>query len=314
MISSIGSPTAIAAFLVFVVAMTFVDLFVIARHRDLSLKEAIGWSIIWVSLAALFFVGIWLHDGESPALEFATGYIIELSLSVDNLFVFILIFTYFGVPLKYQRKVLVYGILGALVMRAVFIVAGATLLERFEWLIYVFGGILIVSGFKIFSEEGPSFDPESSRVYKLFRKLLPATKEFVGDKFIVRRDGRLLVTPLFFVLLIVETTDLIFAVDSIPAIFAITRDPFIVFTSNIFAILGLRSFYFLLVGSLKELRYLHYGLGVVLIFVGAKMLGSHFYKIPTPISLAVVVLAIGASVAASLVVKRKSEKDKKRGH
>jgi len=303
-ISSIGSPTAIVAFLIFIVTMTFIDLFVIAKHRDLTVKEALGWSIVWISLATLFFAGIWHFYGESPSLEFATGYLIELSLSVDNLFVFILIFNYFSVPVQHQRKVLVYGILGALIMRAIFIVAGAALLNRFEWLIYVFGAILIFSGFRIFSEEGPSFDPSSSRVYKVLSKFLPTTNQFVEDKLAVRVNGKLFFTPLFLVLIVIETTDLIFAVDSIPAIFAITRDPFIVFTSNIFAILGLRSFYFLLVGTLKELKYLHYGLGVVLIFVGIKMLSSHFYKIPTSISLGIVVVTIGISVAASLIVKR----------
>lgn len=304
--SSIGSPAITLAFLIFIVCMTFVDLFVIAKHRDLTVKEALGWSIIWVSLAAFFFAGIWHFYGEAPSLEFATGYLIELSLSVDNLFVFILIFNYFNVPLQHQRKVLVYGILGALIMRAIFIIAGAALLNRFEWVIYIFGAILVFSGFRIFSEEGPSFDPSSSRVYKLFSKILPATNEFVEDKLIVRESGKLFVTPLFLVLIVIETTDLIFAVDSIPAIFAITRDPFIVFTSNIFAILGLRSFYFLLVGTLKELKYLHYGLGIVLIFVGIKMLTSHIYKIPTSISLGMVVITIGISVAASLLAKKKN--------
>ncbi len=273
------------------------------RAHTVKFREALAWSVMWIALAALFAVVIFFWHGRTPALEFVTGYVIELSLSVDNLFVFLLIFRFFQVPPAHQHKVLFWGILGALVMRAVFIAAGVGLIQRFHWVIYLFGAFLVYSGIKLFFQEEAEIHPEKNPVLRLFRRWVPVTTDYEGNKFFVRRAG-LYATPLFVVLLVVETTDLLFAVDSIPAILAITRDAFIVYTSNVFAILGLRSLYFALAGMMEMFRYLHYGLSLVLVFVGAKMLLSHYFEIPTHIALAAVAGVLALSVIASVAHPR----------
>ena len=274
------------------------------RAHTVKFREALAWSVAWIALAAIFAVVIFFWHGRTPALEFVTGYVIELSLSVDNLFVFLLIFRFFQVPAIHQHKVLFWGILGALIMRAIFIAAGVTLIERFHWIIYAFGAFLVYSGIKLFFQNEAEIHPEKNPVLRLFRRWVPVTKDYVDNKFFVRSPG-LYATPLFVVLLVVETTDLLFAVDSIPAILAITRDAFIVYTSNVFAILGLRSMYFALAGMMEMFRYLHYGLSLVLVFVGAKMLVSHYLEIPTPFALAAVAGVLAISVIASMANPRK---------
>jgi len=292
-------------FNVFVVAMLVLDLGVFHRRaHTVKFREALLWSMVWIALAAMFAVVVYFWHGRTPTLEFVTGYVIELSLSVDNLFVFLLIFRFFQVPPAHQHKVLFWGILGALVMRAIFIVAGVGLIQRFHWIIYVFGAFLVYSGIKLFRQENAEIHPEKNPVLRLFRKWVPVTKDYEGNKFFVRRRG-LYATPLLVVLLVVETTDLLFAVDSIPAILAITRDAFIVYTSNVFAILGLRSMYFALAGMMEMFRYLHYGLSLVLMFVGAKMLLSHYYEIPTVVALGIVAGVLAVSVLASVIHPRK---------
>jgi tellurite resistance protein TerC len=288
-------------FNVFVVAMLVLDLGVFHRRaHTVKFREAMIWSAVWVALAVIFAVVIFFWHGRVPSLEFVTGYVIELSLSVDNLFVFLLIFRFFQVPPGHQHKVLFWGILGALIMRAIFIAAGVGLIQRFHWIIYVFGGFLVYSGIKLFRQGEAEIHPEKNPVLRLFRRWVPVTKDYEGDKFFVRRTG-LWATPLLVVLVVVETTDLLFAVDSIPAILAITRDAFIVYTSNVFAILGLRSMYFALAGMMEMFRYLHYGLSIVLMFVGTKMLLSHYYEVPTPVALTAVAGILLLSVAASLL-------------
>jgi tellurite resistance protein TerC len=292
-------------FNLFVLAMLVLDLGVFHRRaHTVKFREALIWSVAWIALAAIFAVVIFFWHGRTPALEFVTGYVIELSLSVDNLFVFLLIFRFFQVPSIHQHKVLFWGILGALIMRAIFIAAGVSLIERFHWIIYVFGAFLIYSGIKLFFQDEAEIHPEKNPVLRLFRRWVPVTKDYVGHKFFVRNPG-LYATPLFVVLLVVETTDLLFAVDSIPAILAITRDAFIVYTSNVFAILGLRSMYFALAGMMEMFRYLHYGLSLVLVFVGAKMLLSHYFEIPTHLALAAVAGVLAISVIASIANPRK---------
>jgi tellurite resistance protein TerC len=275
------------------------------RSHTVKFREAMFWSIAWIALAGSFAAVIFFWHGRTPMLEFVTGYVIELSLSVDNLFVFLLIFRFFQVPPAHQHKVLFWGILGALVMRAIFIVAGVGLIQRFHWIIYVFGVVLVYSGIKLFFQNETEIHPEKNPVLRVFRRWVPVTKDFEGNKFFVRRPG-LYATPLFVVLLVVETTDLLFAVDSIPAILAITRDAFIVYTSNVFAIMGLRSMYFALAGMMEMFRYLHYGLALVLVFVGAKMLVSHYVDIPTHLALAGVAGVLSISVIASIANPKKA--------
>ena len=276
------------------------------RNHVVKFREALLWSAMWIALAAVFAVIVYFWHGRGSALEFVTGYVIELSLSVDNLFVFLLIFRYFQVPTVHQHKVLFWGILGALVMRAVFILAGVGLIRQFHWIIYVFGALLVYSGIKLFRQENVEIHPEKNPLLRLFRRWIPVTKDYQGAKFFVRRPG-LYATPLFIVLLVVETTDVLFAVDSIPAILAITLDAFIVYTSNVFAILGLRSMYFALAGMMELFHYLHYGLSLVLIFVGGKMLVSHYYQIPTEIALGTVAGILIISVLASMVHPKKAK-------
>ena len=293
-------------FNLFVVAMLVLDLGVLNRrsHR-VSFREALAWSGIWIALAASFAVIELFWHGRVQSLQFVTGYVIELSLSVDNLFVFLVIFRYFKVPDQYQHKVLVWGILGALLMRGVFIVAGVSLIARFAWITYAFGALLIYSGIKLLRQGEEEIHPEKNPVLRLFRRMFPVTKEFVGSQFFTRRDA-IYATPLFVVLLIVETSDILFAVDSIPAVLAITTNAFIVYTSNVFAILGLRSMYFALAGTMDLFHYLHYGLSVVLIFIGLKMVGSHYVNIPTGWALAIVLLVLGVSVLASMMNPQKN--------
>ncbi len=292
-------------FNLFVLSMLVLDLGVFHRRaHTVKFREALAWSAAWVAMAAVFAVIIFFWHGRTPALEFVTGYVIELSLSVDNLFVFLLIFRFFQVPSIHQHKVLFWGILGALIMRAIFIAAGVGLIRRFHSIIYVFGAFLVYSGIKLMFQNEAEIHPEKNPVLRLFRRWVPVTKDYVGNKFFVRSPG-LYATPLFVVLLVVETTDLLFAVDSIPAILAITRDAFIVYTSNVFAILGLRSMYFALAGMMEMFRYLHYGLSLVLIFVGAKMLLSHYVEIPTHLALAAVAGVLSISVIASLANPKK---------
>jgi len=289
-------------FNIFILIMLAVDLGVLHRKaHEVEFKEALTFSCICVALAIAFNIGIYFWRGHQDALAFLTGYLIEQSLSVDNLFVFLLILSYFRVPATYQHEVLFWGIFGALVMRLVFILAGVALIEKFHFIIYIFGGILIFSGIKLAFEKDKEVHPEQNPVLKLFRRLMPVTENYEGKRFFVHRAGRLFATPLFVVLLAIETTDIIFAVDSVPAVLAITRDPFIVYTSNVFAILGLRSLYFVLAKVMKLFHHLHYGLSIILIFVGLKMLAAEVYNIPTGISLAFVVTTLAASVAASLI-------------
>jgi tellurite resistance protein TerC len=294
-------------FNLFVLVMLVLDLGVFHRRTHVvKFREALLWSALWIALAAIFAVIVYFWHGRVPAVEFVTGYVIELSLSVDNLFVFLLIFRYFQVPTVHQHKVLFWGILGALIMRAIFILAGVGLIRQFHWIIYIFGALLVYSGIKLFRQENAEIHPEKNPLLRLFRRWIPVTKDYEGAKFFVRRPG-LYATPLFVVLLVVETTDVLFAVDSIPAILAITLDAFIVYTSNVFAILGLRSMYFALAGMMELFHYLHYGLSLVLIFVGGKMLVSHYYQVPTELALGIVAGILIISVVASMLHPRKAE-------
>lgn len=287
--------------------MLVLDLAVFHRGaRTVRVRSAMAWSAFWIALAGAFAVLVYFWHGKTPALEFVTGYLIEESLSVDNLFVFLLLFRYFKVPDQYQHKVLFWGIIGALVMRLAFIVLGVALIHRFEWITYIFGAFLVYTGIKLVRSEEIAVEPERNPVLRWVRKFLPVTPDYVDGKFFVR-DAGLYATPLFLVLIVIETTDVIFAVDSIPAVLAITRDAFIVFTSNVFAILGLRSLYFALAGMLELFHFLHYGLAAILSFIGIKMLISHYYTIPTSIALGVVGVVLAISVAASAAFPKKIE-------
>ncbi len=304
-------------FLAAVVALLTLDLGVFHRRAHaIGIREALAWTSVWIGLALTFNVVIYFlyeHElvggggltGRQAALQFLTGYVIEESLSMDNLFVMALIFAYFRVPGKYQHRVLFWGILGVLVMRGMMIAAGTALIRRFDWVIYGFGILLIVAAIKMLITPHDKVDPEKSIVVRLARRLLPITPTFHEQRFFVRVDGELAMTPLFLVLMVIENTDLFFAIDSIPAIFAVTQDPFIVFTSNVFAILGLRSLYFVLAGMMDKFRYLKLSLTIVLAFVGVKMLLSHHYPIPTWISLLVICGVLAGGIGASLVVARR---------
>lgn len=304
-----------AAFIAFVLVMLALDLFVFGGNKahKVSVKEAAAWSLVWVSLALLFNVGLWWYlsgtagpeIADRKALEFITGYLIEKSLSVDNVFVFLLIFSSFHVAAEYQRRVLIYGVLGAIALRAVMILAGAWLVREFNWVLYIFGIFLVITGLRmlVMAEKKP--DLEKNPVLKFARRHLRISDGHHGEKFTVMKDGVRYFTPLFLVLILIEASDLVFAVDSIPAIFAITTDPFIVFTSNIFAIMGLRALYFLMADVADRFHLLKYGLAMVLTFIGAKMLIAPWYHVPVAASLAIVVVLIGASVIASLIATRK---------
>lgn len=303
------------AFIAFVLVMLALDLFVFGGRKahKVSVKEAALWSLAWFSLALVFNVGLWWYlngtvgaeIADRKALEFFTGYLIEKSLSVDNVFVFLLIFTAFHVPAEYQRRVLLYGVLGAIAMRAIMILAGAWVVREYSWVLYIFGAFLVVTGIRMLVMAEKTPDLEKNPVLKFARRHLRITEDYHGEKFTVMKDGVRYFTPLFLVLILIEVTDLVFAVDSIPAIFAITTDPFIVFTSNIFAIMGLRALYFLLADVADRFHLLKYGLAMVLTFIGTKMLIMPWYHIPVQASLAIVAILIGSSVIASLIATRK---------
>ncbi len=299
---SLGSPLQWGLFFAFILGMLVLDLGVFHRkqHR-VGIREAVVWSIVWTVLALIFNFWIYREYGNQAGLEFLTGYVIERSLSFDNIFVFIVIFNYFAVPSEYQHRVLFWGILGALISRGIFIALGTALITRFDWLIFVFGAFLIYTGWKILKEKDTEVHPEKNPVVKLFQRFVPLTPRYHGKHFFVVEAGRRLATPLMLVLVVVEATDVVFAVDSIPAVFGVTTDPFIVFTSNIFAILGLRALYFLLAGLMHKFVYLSYGLGLVLVFVGAKMLLHDWVHIPVEWSLGVVGALLAGSVVVSLL-------------
>ena len=304
-LESVGSPMLWAAFTLFILALLALDLGVFHRKaHEISVKEALAWSAAWVGLALVFNGLVWHWFGAQRGLEFLTGYLIEKALSVDNIFVFLVIFSYFAVPRAFQHRVLFWGIVGALILRATFILLGAALLQRFHWVVYVFGALLVVTGVKLFVERGTEVHPERNPVYRLFKRYLPSVDGYRGARFIVKENGRRLATPLLLVVVVVEATDVVFAVDSIPAIFAVTTDPFIVYTSNIFAILGLRALYFVLAGVMDRFHYLRVALAAVLCFVGVKMLIVDLYKVPVGVSLGVVATLLLVSVIASLLRPR----------
>ena len=300
------------AFIVFVLGMLAIDLGVFHRRDHVvSVRESLIWTAVWIFLSFAFMAFVYYRyetilpgHGTGAALEFLAGYLIEKSLSIDNVFVFLLIFSYFDVPAQYQHRVLFWGIIGALILRAIFIALGALLIAKFHAIIYLFGAFLVFTGIKMAWAKDKQIHPKRNPILRLFQKIVAVTNDYRGRHFFVREGGKWLATPLFVVLLLVEWSDIIFAVDSIPAIFAVTKDPFIVFTANVFAILGLRSLYFSLAGVMRLFHHLHYGLSVILVFVGAKMMLSDFYKIPIGISLGVVGLIILASIAASLIWPR----------
>jgi len=289
----------------FVILMLALDLGVFHKNiHKVPVKEAVIWTTVWIGLAMIFNVLIYFDMGKTKALEFLTGYVIEYSLSVDNIFIFILIFSFFQVNDKYQHKVLFWGIIGALVMRAIFIFAGVALISRFHWIIYIFGGFLIITGIRMLFHGDTKVDPEKNPVVRFFKKLFPVTHTMHEDKFFIRQNSKTYATPLFLCLLIIETSDLIFAVDSIPAVLAITQDTFIVYTSNIFAILGLRSLYFAISGIMEYFRFLKIGLAFVLTFVGVKMCTASFLEIPVVYSLGIIVTILLLSILASVIIKK----------
>jgi tellurite resistance protein TerC len=304
---SVGSPLLWIGFLLFVLAMLAVDLGIFHRKSHaVSMKEAVVWSAVWIALAAAFNLGVYAWFGADTALEFTAGYLIEKALAVDNIFVFIVIFSAFAIPLVHQHRILFWGVLGALVMRAGFILAGGALLQRFHWAMYLFGAILAATGIKLLVQRNHEVHPERNPIVRTLQRWLPVTSDLADGKLMVVRAGRRFATPLLMALIAIEVTDVIFAVDSIPAIFAVTLDPFIVFTSNVFAIFGLRSLYFLLAGVIQRFVYLKVGLAVVLLFVAAKMLLVDVYKLPIAVSLAVIAAILTISVLASLAKTKRA--------
>ena len=301
-------------FSVVVLVMLALDLGVFHRNaHTVGHREALIWSAVWIALALAFNAAVYHFLGSQKGLEFLTGYVIEKALSVDNIFIFVVLFATFAVPREQQHRVLFWGVIGALLMRGVMIGLGAALIERFHWILYVFGLVLIVTGIKMIVQRASEPHPERNPIYRLAARLIPSTHEYHGQKFFTRVNGRAVATPLFLVLLAVEATDLVFAVDSIPAIFAVTTDPFIVYSSNVFAILGLRSLYFVLAGVIEKFRFLKIGLALVLAFVGGKMLVAGFYKIPVVASLTVIVTILAVSIVASwLVPEKKQTEEEKR--
>lgn len=271
------------------------------KAHEVSLKESLWWSLFWTVVALLFCIVIYYSNGRDGVLVYLTAYIVERALSMDNLFVFLMIFTYFQVPDKYQHRILFWGIIGALAMRFIFIFAGITLITKFHWVLYIFGGILIYSGIKMLGDDDEEIEPEKNPVIKLFRKIMPVAENYKGGRFFIKKNLKWFATPMFIVLLVIETSDVIFAVDSIPAVLSISQDTFIVYTSNIMAILGLRALYFALAGIMKIFRFLNYGLAIILSFVGVKMIISGFYNISTAMSLSVICLVLMLSIFASLV-------------
>jgi len=305
---TIGSPALWGGFIAFVLLMLAVDLGLHRKAHEVGVKEAATWSAVWIALAAVFGGLVYWWFGPVRALEFATGYLLEKALAVDNLFVFIVIFSAFAVPPALQHRVLFWGILGALVMRAAFIFAGGALLQRFHWLMYIFGAFLIITGAKLLLHSSDEATPEENKIVRLVRRIFPVSKDYHGAKFTVREDGRLRATPLLLALITVELSDVVFAVDSIPAVYAVTEDPFIVFTSNIFAILGLRSLYSLLARVIEKFHLLKIGLALVLLFVGAKMLLVSVIKVPIAVSLLVIAVVLVGSILASMWSRPKVEK------
>jgi tellurite resistance protein TerC len=300
-------------FAVLITIMFILDLGIFNRRsHEISFREALTWTLVWVGLAVAFNVGIFFFLGSTKALEFLTGYLIEESLSVDNLFVFIMIFSYFHVSRAHQPKILKWGIIGALVLRAVFIFLGIELFERFHWMVYLFGGLLIITGIKMAFGGEEKIEPEKNLVVRLVRRFVPITKRIYGDRFFIRRNGLLAATPLLLTLLVVESSDVIFAVDSIPAILAVTRDPFIVYTSNVFAIMGLRSLFYLLSNVMEMFAYLKLGVSFILAFVGVKMLLSQTYPVPIYFSLGVIVGVLAISIVTSITIG--ARKKGKPGH
>ena len=315
-LQTVGEPWMLGVFFIVVLIMICVDMFMLGRKGDskVSTKEALIWSAIWITIAMLFNLWLYFYLGSKygeevatqKSLEFLTGYVLEKSLAVDNLFVFIMLFTYFKVPEIYQKRVLVYGIFGALILRSIMIVVGATLVSEFHWILYIFGAFLLFSGIKMFKSGEDSGDIENNFIIKFLRKNFKITDNYHGEKFFVKIDGKTWITPLFVVLIFIEFTDLIFAVDSIPAIFAVTTDPFIVYTSNIFAILGLRALYFILADMADRFELLKYGLAIILMFIGVKLLIMEFFKIPILLSLGFVIGVLAISIIAS--IKKTSKK------
>ncbi|MDH7554636.1 MAG: TerC family protein [Spirochaetes bacterium] len=291
-------------FNVFVLLMLLLDLGVFNRKaHEIKVKEAVLWTIFWIVLSLMFNLGIYFYAGYHKALLFFTAYLVEKSLSMDNIFVFLMLFTYFKVHPMYQHKVLFWGVLGALIMRAIFIFAGIALIEKFDWILYIFGAFLIYTGYKMMKEKDKEIHPEKNPVLKLARAMLPVTSDYRNGHFFVKENGKRFVTPLFIVLLVIESTDVVFAVDSIPAVLAISHDPFIVYTSNVMAILGLRALYFALAAVMRLFRFLHYGLSVILIYVGCKMIAAQVgYHIPTEISLGIIAFVLTASIVTSIYI------------
>jgi len=301
-LASVGSPGLWIGFTLFVLAMLALDLGVFHRKQHVvGVREALIWTAVWISLALLFNAGVYLRFGPERALEFLTGYLIEKALSVDNVFVFLVVFSSFGVPPKLQHRVLFWGVLGALLMRALFIVVGAAALQRFHWVAYLFGAFLVLTAVKLLLQRSGEVHPERNPLFRLFKRFVPAVGDYSNEHFTMVQDGKRCATPLLLVLVAIEATDIVFAVDSIPAIFAVTTDPFIVYTSNIFAILGLRALYFALAGVMGKFHYLKVGLALVLAFVGAKMLLAGVYKIPIVASLGIIAALLAGAVIASLV-------------
>jgi tellurite resistance protein TerC len=298
---SVGNPLLWTGFILLVLTLLALDLGVFHRKAHaVGVREALGWSLFWIVLALIFNAGVCYWFGRQIALEFLTGYLVEKALSVDNIFVFLVIFSYFAVPAAFQHRVLFFGILGALVMRGVFILVGATLLAAFHWMLYVFGALLVLLGAKMLVEKDNEVHPERNLLFRLFKRCVSATDTYRGHRFVVYESGRWLATPLLLVVVAIEATDVMFAIDSIPAVFAITDDPFVVYTSNVLAILGLRALFFALAGAMHKIHYLQTGLAFVLAFVGVKMLLTDVYKISVLTSLAIIALLLGIAVAASL--------------
>lgn len=297
-------------FNVFVLLMLLLDLGVFNKKaHEIKVKEAVLWTIFWIVLSLIFNAGIYFYFGYQKALLFFTAYLVEKSLSMDNIFVFLMLFTYFKVNPIYQHKVLFWGVLGALIMRAIFIFAGIALIEKFDWILYIFGAFLIYTGYKMMKEKDKEIHPEKNPVLKAARKMLPVTRDYRNGYFFVKENGKRFVTPLFIVLLVIESTDVVFAVDSIPAVLAISHDPFIVYTSNVMAILGLRALYFALAAVMRLFRFLHYGLSVILIYVGSKMIVAQLgYHIPTEISLGVIAFVLTISIVTSTYIPENKEK------
>lgn len=294
-------------FIIFILGLLILDLKVLQKDdHEIKVREALAWTGFWIVLALLFNAGIYYFEGTQKALEYLTAYLIEKSLSVDNIFVFLMVFSYFGIPPKYQHRVLFWGILGALVMRAAFILVGVALITRIHWIIYVFGAFLVFIGVKMALEKEKEIHPEKNPVLKAFRRIMPVTNTIEGHRFFVSKAGRLAATPLLVVLLVIESTDVVFAIDSIPAVLAISRDPFIVYTSNVFAILGLRALYFAISGVMRLFHYLNYGLAFILVFVGFKMILSDIFKIPVSAALGVIAGVLAVSIFASILFPKKA--------